>query len=124
MSTAFPEMHKWYGMLSGLIYDVPFSIFGLASGYICNSPNRTLLIGLVMIAQSVTHVVTGTTSIFSVIVFMRLLHAITSSSQEPLCFSLMASKARPEDRSSVNAILDASSWIGCAFNSFVILLIN
>lgn len=80
MSAAFPELHAWYGLLSGFIYDVPYSLFGLLSGYLCTTRHRVAITGILMILLSSTQVLTGVTTSFFTVVLMRFLHSVYSSS--------------------------------------------
>jgi len=34
ISSAYPQLKQWYGLLAGLIYTIPYSIFGLFAGKI------------------------------------------------------------------------------------------
>ena len=49
--TSYPNMDKYYGLLSGMAYSVPMSIGGLALGMLKGGFNRKLLLsGVVMTA--------------------------------------------------------------------------
>ena len=55
---------------------------------------------------------------------MRFLHAVLSSSQDPLSYSIVADYYKAEKRASANALLSASNYFGIAFSSMAILLIK
>ena len=54
MSAAFPEMNVYYGMLSGMCFDIPYSICGLLSTVICSSRYRVAVLGVFVIIMSGT----------------------------------------------------------------------
>jgi hypothetical protein len=48
ISTAYPEMNSYYGLLVGLCYSVPYALSGLYAGSLTKSGNRKLMmIGVV-----------------------------------------------------------------------------
>lgn len=57
-SKAIPEMELYYGLLSGVIFLLPFSIFGLFTGRLVDVvSSRTKLFGIVSILWSSTTLV-------------------------------------------------------------------
>ena len=54
MGTAFPEMNVYYGMLSGMCFDIPYSICGLLSTVICGFRYRVAVMGLFALFMSCT----------------------------------------------------------------------
>ena len=124
ISAAFPEMNKYYGLLTGMVYDIPYSICGLLSTTLCQSTHRVGILGLFMILISSTQITSAWTSTFSVIILMRWVLAMFSSSLEPLCYSLTADYFPSYRRAKANAILQAGTYFGLGFSSVSILLIK
>lgn len=124
MSTSFPQLNDYYGLLSGLAYNLPFSICGLFAGYLTKSKKRSLLLGMVTVIVSSFHFTTSVTSTFGVLVAMRFLHGAVCSVTGPLSYSLVADYFAPEVRGTANAILTTGSFIGIALSSMSILSIK
>ena len=121
MSTSFPQLDQYYGFLSGLAYNLPYSICGLFAGYLTKSKKRSLLLGLVTILVSSFHFTTSVTTSFGVLCGMRFLHGAVCSVTGPLSYSLVADFFPPERRGTANAILTTGSFIGIALSSISIL---
>jgi MFS family permease len=124
LSTAFPQMDSYYGFLSGFAYTVPYSIFGLFSGYLTKSKQRNLMLCMIMIMTSCFHLTAGATTSFGVLCAMRILHGALSSATNPLSYSLVADYYPPEKRGTPNAILSTGNFVGIALSSISILLIK
>lgn len=124
MSTSFPQLEQYYGFLSGLAYNLPYSICGLFAGYLTKTPKRSLLLGMVTILVSSFHFTTSLTTSFGVLCAMRFLHGAVCSVTGPLSYSLVADFFPPENRGTANAILTTGSFIGIALSSISILAIK
>jgi MFS family permease len=124
MSSSFPQLDSYYGLLSGLAYNLPYSICGLFAGYLTKSKHRSMLLGIVTVLVSSFHLTTGITNSFGVLVAMRFLHGAICSVTGPLSYSLVADYFAPEVRGTANAILSTGSFIGIALSSISILCIK
>jgi len=124
ISTAYPQLKYWYGLLVGLIYTVPYSFFGLIAGKISDNVNRKFYLGIVLILAGATCGVTGFIDSFFLLGAMRVLHGMLNSSSNPLSFSLIADYFPPENRATANSIIQAGNYIGVGVSSFSILLIT
>ena len=124
MSSSFPQLHDYYGLLSGLAYNLPFSICGIFAGYLTKSKKRCLILGSVTLLVSSFHFTTSLTSSFGLMVAMRFLHGAVCSVTGPLSYSLVADYFPPEVRGTANAILTTGSFIGVALSSISILCIK
>ena len=52
MGTSFPQLDLYYGLLSGLVFDVPYSICGLLMAGLCTSKYRVMILGAFMLSMS------------------------------------------------------------------------
>ena len=95
MSLSFPQLDTYYGMLSGIAYNLPYSIFGLFAGYLTRFKNRGFILGIVTVIVSSFHLATGITQSFGVLVAMRFLHGAVCSVTGPLSYSLVADFFKP-----------------------------
>lgn len=105
ISTAFPQLKQWYGLLAGLIYTIPYASFGLIAGKISDQVNRKVFLAIVIALASLTMGVSGFTTSFFVFSAMRVLHGMFNSSSNPLSFSLIADYFPPDKRSTANSII-------------------
>ena len=124
LSSAFPQLNQYYGLMSGLAYTVPYSIFGLFSGYLTTSKKRALLLCLMISLTSCIHMCSGITSSFGVLCLMRVLHGAMSSATDPLAYSLVADYYPADKRGTPNAILSSGNFIGIALSCMSILFIK
>ena len=83
-------MEKYYGMLSGLAYTVPYSICGLGVGLLQGGFNRKRLLAFTMVLAGLTQIFTGLSNSLAVLILMRVLHAAFNSITNPLFYSLVA----------------------------------
>lgn len=124
ISTAFPQLKQWYGLLAGLIYTIPYATFGLVAGKISDNVNRKVFLAIVIALASLTMGVSSVTTSFFVFSAMRVLHGMMNSSSNPLSFSLIADYFPPDKRSTANSIIQAGNYIGVGVSSLSILLIT
>jgi len=45
LAASYPEMNKYYGLISGLAYTIPYSLIGLFMGSLADKFNRKFLLG-------------------------------------------------------------------------------
>mmetsp|Transcript_10078 Transcript_10078/g.16995 ORF Transcript_10078/g.16995 Transcript_10078/m.16995 type:complete len:293 (+) Transcript_10078:473-1351(+) len=124
ISTAYPQLKSWYGLLAGLVYTIPYSFFGLIAGKISDNVNRKLYLGIVVILASLTMGVSGFVNSFAVLAVMRVFHGMFNSASNPLSFSLIADYFPPSKRATANSIIQAGNYIGVGVSSLSILLIS
>jgi MFS family permease len=117
-------MSKYYGLIVGLLYTLPFSIAGLVMGALSDKFNRKLLLGVTMILSSLTSVVSGLVDSFPVLCGMRVLQGSLHSATKPLSYSLVTDLVPPENRSTANSILNSGVYIGIALSSLSIIMIK
>ena len=124
ISSAFPELKNWYGLLAGLIYTIPYSFFGLVAGKISDNVNRKIYLGIFVILASLTMGISGFTSSFAILAVMRVFHGAFNSATNPLSFGIIADYFPPDKRSTANSIIQAGNYIGVGVSSLSILLIS
>jgi MFS family permease len=124
ISSAYPELKNWYGLLAGLIYTIPYSLFGLVVGKLSDNANRKLWLGIAVIAASVTMGISGFVNSFFVLAIMRVFHGMFNSATNPLSFSLVSDYFPPDKRATANSIIQAGNYIGVGVSSLSILLIS
>jgi sugar phosphate permease len=73
ISSSYPELGKYYGVVVGLLYTLPFSIAGLVMGALSDKFNRKVMLGVTVILSSLTQVVMGAVDSFPVLCGMRIL---------------------------------------------------
>lgn len=54
LSTSFPELNQYYGMLVGALFTIPSSIFGLYSGQLISKWDRKMFLMLTVAMMSLT----------------------------------------------------------------------
>lgn len=69
----YPQIEKYYGLLVGLVYTVPFALTGLVAGNISERANRKIFLGTAIILSSITFGVAGAVNSFAVFALMRAL---------------------------------------------------
>jgi MFS family permease len=124
ISAAYPQLQGWYGLLTGVIYTIPYSLFGLVVGKFSDNANRKLWLGISVILASLTMGVSGFVNSFALLGAMRIFHGMANSATNPLSFSLVADYFPPDKRSTANSIIQAGNYIGVGVSSLSILLIS
>lgn len=88
--SAIPEMEDMYGLLSGVIFLLPFSVFGLFMGNLVDVvPSRKNLFGIVSILWSSTTFVQAIYPNIYLFCGMRFLLGMFESAGNPLMYSLL-----------------------------------
>ena len=60
ISSAYPEMNTYYGLLVGLCYSVPYALSGLYAGSLTKGGNRKIMMIAVVSALSLFQITSGT----------------------------------------------------------------
>lgn len=124
ISSTFPQLKSWYGLLTGFIYTIPYASFGLVAGKISDSVNRKLFLAICVALASCTMGVSGVTTSFVTFSAMRVLHGMLNSASNPLSFSLISDYFPPDKRGTANSIIQAGNYIGVGVSSLSIMLIS
>jgi len=74
---SYPQLKDSYSILSGMGYDLPFSIFGMISGVLCDRiedpKHKAQIFSGISILWSLASVVQGSVDSYETFVFMRIL---------------------------------------------------
>ena len=54
ISASYPQLDKWYGVLAGLAYTLPYSISGLIMGSFTGVINRKKMMGIAVIISGLS----------------------------------------------------------------------
>lgn len=124
MSTAFPQLSNYFGLLTGFAYTIPFAVTGVFFGKIVNKVNRKLLLGILMVLAGSTMGIAGVTTSFGVLAACRVVGAFISAGFNPLSFSLLAEYFPPERRTTANTILQSGNYMAWGLSSLSVLFIK
>lgn len=124
LASAYPELKNWYGLLSGLLYTIPYAGMSLFGGQLTDKVNRKLALGIVLALASLTMNVSAMFNSFAVFCLMRILHGGIHTISNPLSFSIISDYFPVEKRATANSMIQAGNYVGVAFGSISILLIT
>ena len=124
ISTAYPGLSQYFGILTGLAYTLPFAVFGLFVGKLTDTVNRKWALCGVIALASTAMGLTGFCNSMLVLGLMRVFHGMINSSTNPLSFSLVSDYFPPDKRATANSIIHSGQYIGSAMGSISILLIK
>jgi hypothetical protein len=124
IGSSYPELGKYYGVVVGFLYTLPFAICGLVMGALSDKLNRKVMLGVTVILSSLTQVVMGVVDSFPVLCCMRILQGSLNSATKPLTFSLVSDYIPADRRSTANSVLSSGVYIGIALSSLSILTIQ
>lgn len=124
IGAAYPQLEGYYGLLSGLAYTLPYSIFTLIFGSLTNKVNRKMLLAFSLAGGACTQFASGFFDSFYVLCAARMLHGAFNSASSPLTYSLVADYVPPERRATANAFLGTAVYTGISLSSLSILLIK
>jgi MFS family permease len=88
--SAYPQLPKYYGLLSGPTQSLSFSIAGIFTGMAIDRFNRVRILALACIVWSSTSLVTGSVNSLVVLGLMRVLMGISLSACELSTYSIVA----------------------------------
>ena len=123
IASSYPDLGKYYGIIVGLLFTLPFAISGLVMGYLTDKFNRKIMLGITVILSSMTQIVTGLVDSMPVLCGMRILQGSLNAATKPLTFSLVSDYVPLENRSTANSLLGSGVYIGIALSSLSILSI-
>jgi len=90
ISESYPTLKETYGLLSGIAFLVPYSLFGLFSGTLADmTSNRKNMLGLISMAWSLTIVLTGVLDSFVLLIVFRIIQGVLESVNNPLDYSII-----------------------------------
>ena len=124
MSTAYPQLNNYFGLLTGFAYTIPFAATGIFFGKIVNKVNRKFLLGALVMASGATMGIAGLVSSFGVLAACRVAGAFISAGMIPLSVSLLADYFPPERRTTANTILQSGNYMAWGLSSLSVLVIK
>lgn len=124
ISTFYPQLESYYGLLSGLAYTTPYLLSGLIFGAITGKVNRVRMCGLTFLVGGLSQFLTGAIPNFNVLFGMRMLHGAANSATSPLMYSIVADVVPPERRATANSFISTAVYAGISLSSLSILLIR
>ena len=105
ITTAYPELASYFGILTGILYTLPFATTGLFVGKLAETKNRKFALGLVILAAGASMGITGFSSFFWGLAAMRILHGAINSATNPFSFSLISDYFPPDKRATANSMI-------------------
>ena len=122
---AIPGLEEYFGVISGVVFLLPFSTVGLFTGKMTDLiSKRALLLGLCSILWSSTTMIQAYYPNFYVFIAMRIILGILESFSNPLAYSLIRDMFPPMQRSTANSSIQSSIYLGSALSSLNIVLID
>ena len=122
---AIPGLVTYFGIISGIVFLLPFSIVGLFTGKLTDKiTRRALVLGCCSILWSSTTLLQAIYPNFSFFITMRIFLGIFESFSNPLAYSLIRDMFPPSQRSTANSSIQSSIYLGSAMSSLNIVLID
>ena len=90
ITSAYPKLPQYYGLLSGMTQSFSFSIAGIFAGMAIDKFNRVRILSLACILWSSTSLIIGSVNSLVVLGLMRVLMGISLSACEPATYSIVA----------------------------------
>lgn len=110
----YPEMSKYYGLLSGPTFSISYAVAGIFMGMLISKYNRKTLLTGACIIWSLSSIVSGTTSNFAVLFAMRFILGAFVSVTEPVGFSMIGDYFPRSLRTTAASVLGAGTYLGSA----------
>ena len=73
ITAAYPQIHKYFGILAGFAFSISYSISGIIMGIISSKVNRKNLFLSMFTISCLTSICTGYFDSFAVLVVMRFI---------------------------------------------------
>ena len=123
MSTAYPQLESYFGLLTGAAYTVPYALGGLFFGRLGAKISPKLLVAGLMSLQAGLMGLTASINSFPVMASSRLASGFVSSGFNPLCFAIMANYFPADRRTTANSLFASSKYVGGGLASMSLLSI-
>ena len=124
MSTAYPELSKNFGILTGVAYTLPFALTGLFFGKATPFVNRKMVLAAAMAGSGVTMGLVSTLDSFGFLAMSRVLLGMIAAAFNPMSFSLLSEYFPDDKRATANSILQCGNFVGWGMSSLSIILIK
>ena len=123
ISSAYPQMHNYFGLISSFVFSSSYSVLGVWAGVLSGKMSRKVLLGVSCILWSLTSVGAGLVPSFAFFILMRFMLGGFESACNPASYSIIADYFPPSYRSTANAIETSGSYVGGGIASFSVILI-
>ena len=124
IGAAYPQLEANYGLIAGMAYTVPYSVFTLIFGSLTNRVNRKMLLAVSLAGGACTQLASGFFDSFWLLFIARMFHGAFNSASSPLTYSLVSDYVPPERRATANAFLGTAVYTGISLSSLSVLLIK
>ena len=113
-----------YSILAGTAFTLVYATANLFTGILADNVSRKWLLSLAAIAWSVTSIGSGLSSRYWELCVMRILLGLFSACLNPVSFSLISYLFPPENRTLANSVFNFGKYLGTAFQSLTIVLLE
>ena len=123
MRSAFPTMLENYSLLSGPAFSISYSVAGIFMGLLVDKVNRKSLLAAACIGWSITSLISGSTSSFTVLCLMRFITGMCVSATEPAAFSILGDYFPKRLRTTANSVMNTATYVGSGIASLIVLIV-
>tara|TARA_B110000285_G_C15088550_1_gene597657 strand:- start:417 stop:977 length:561 start_codon:yes stop_codon:yes gene_type:complete len=120
----YPLVIEYYGLMSGVLFALPLSIFSIIMGVTSDKVSRKWILCIGCILWSTVSILTGVINSFPIFVILRVLLGICCAFCNPAAYSLIRDYFPPTRRGTANSIYSSGIYIGNALSSASISLIK
>ena len=124
MTKSYPQLTKYYGLLSGFGFYFTYSTFGIIIGQAIDRFNRKSFLGLMVILCSMATLTTAYVDSFAVLCLMRLVLGVTCSAFMPATYSLINDLFPDSWNNRANSVVSCGHYIGGGVSSLYLLLLR
>ena len=124
ISEDYPNLKIYFGIVSGVLFALPLSVFGIFVGVVIPGINRKYLLCVGCLVWSAITYLQGFTDSFLAFCALRGLHGIVMSVCNPLAYSLIRDYFPPQNRSTANSLYSSGIYLGNALASLSIIMIK
>ena len=125
ISVAIPDFDAAkFGLLSGAVFTVFFSVTVLFSGVLADNMSRRLLLGVSGILWSLTSITTAISKTYFGVAISRMALGFFEAFIGPSAYSLIADYFPPEVRTTAIGIYAFGIYIGVALSSLIVIMIT
>ena len=125
MQEAIPALTSAkYGLVTGLIFNTPFSIMVLMTGTIAQRFNRKYLLGIASLLWSLSSYGMATTTSLSMVFTFRVVLGTLEAFNAPCCYSLIVDYFPADRRTFANSVYATGGPIGAAVVSLSVIFVE
>ena len=123
ITASYPQMDKYYGLLSGAGFSLSYAIAGILWGIAADKSNRKMILALACITWSLTTYFTGAVNSFGILILMRFILGIAQGALEPAMYAIMPDYFPSSKITTANSIITAGPYLGAGLSSLSIMII-